>query len=264
MRPSRIGLSFDPARADVAGELLVRAFADGALLAGEGFESPLCALAAYALLASDRVHLAEAEMTRALGAAHARGCAGGVAMALTVRGLARLRLGRIGTAESDGLAACAAATGAAGTLRALTFAAAVGVVVDARAERGDDAGALAILAEHGLVGDLADAAQWPALLPRARAHLAAGRAAEALADARRALARTGRHAAIAMEAAPVIVSAQSTLGERRAAIAGGQAQLERARASRAPAAIATGPARARAGTCRRHGDRHARRRRRPA
>jgi DNA-binding CsgD family transcriptional regulator len=233
-----VALSGDLANADVVGSLLERAFRDGSLLAGEGPDSPLYALSAYALVAADRVLLAEAEMTRGLAAARTIGSSGAAAMALTVRGVARLRLGRIGDAELDGLAAIRAARESHGRLRALTFASAVGVVVEARAERGDDAGAFALLAEHGFAGDLTRDPQLRALLPRARAHLAAGRAAEALADASRAHAAWGPHADAASDARAVIALASTTLGDRRAALAAARAQLQRARAWRAPSAIA--------------------------
>ena len=53
---------------DVVGSLLERAFADGVLLDDEGPDSPLYALGAYAMITLDRLLLAEAEMTRVLGA----------------------------------------------------------------------------------------------------------------------------------------------------------------------------------------------------
>jgi DNA-binding CsgD family transcriptional regulator len=233
-----VGLSLGSVTSDIVGSLLERAFGDGALLRDEGADSPLYALGAYAMVASDRLLLADSEMTRALAAARARGSAGGAGMALALRGIARLHLGLIASAEADGLAASRAAAESSGRLRALTVAAGVGVVVDARAQRGDDAGALGILAEYGFAGDLAGDLQLPTLLPRARAHLAAGRAAEALADARRASLARRRHLLLPLDAAPVISLAQATLGQREEAIAGAAAQLERARAWRAPSAIA--------------------------
>jgi DNA-binding CsgD family transcriptional regulator len=230
-------LTLDSATAD-AGRLLERAIGDGALLDEEGPESPLYALTAYALVASDRLLLAEAEMTRGLAAARAQGSSGGAGMALAMRGIARMRLGLLGDAEADGLAACGAAAESGGRLRALTRAVAVGVVVDARAERGDDAGAFGILAEHGFAGDLGGAAELPALLPRARAHLAAGRAGAALADAQRASGAFERYPALALDAAPVIALAHTTLGDRPAAIAVGRAMLQRARVAGIPSALA--------------------------
>jgi DNA-binding CsgD family transcriptional regulator len=232
----RLGLG--PASSDVVGSLLDRAFADGGLLASEGPDSPLYALAAHAMVLTDRLLLAEAEMTRALAVARASGSASGAALALAIRGSARLRLGLICDAEADGLAACRDAASFRGRVGALTRAAAAGLVADARAERGDDSGALAVLAEHGFTEDLAGAPQLLALLPRARVHLAAGRAAEALDDAQRAHGSSAHRAALSGDALSVIALAQATLGERRTAIAGGCVQVQRARIWNAPSAIA--------------------------
>ncbi len=223
---------------DVVAALLERCFRDDALLGAEGSDSPLYALAAYLLVACDRSRMADAEMTRALDAARASGSAGAVAMALTIRGLARLRLGRLREAEDDGLGGARAAAASSGMVRALTTAIAVGVVVDARAERGDDEGARAVLAEHGFDGELSGDPQLRALMPRARAHLAAGRAAEALADARRASASLTFDAHVLAGPDSVISLAQSLLGERSAAIAAARVELERAHRRRVPSAIA--------------------------
>jgi DNA-binding CsgD family transcriptional regulator len=159
-------------------------------------------------------------------------------MALTIRGLARLRLGRLREAEDDGLGGARAAAASSGMVRALTTAIAVGVVVDARAERGDDEGARAVLVEHGFEGDLSGGPQLRALMPRARAHLAAGRAAEALADARRASASPVLGTDVLASPDSVISLAQSLLGERSSAIAAARVQLEHAHRRRVPSAIA--------------------------
>ena len=233
-----IGLTFGTVSSDLVGSLLERGFGDGALLAAEGPGSPLYSLGAAAMLASDRLLLAEAEMTRALAAARAVGSTGGAGLALAMRGAARIRLGLLGDAEVDGLAAYRDLATSGGLVRTFAAARAIGVIVDARAERGDDAGALGILVEHGFDGDLAGAAQWPALLPRARAHLAAGRAADALGDARRATEASGRHPAVTAEATPIIALAQSTLGDRSTAIGASEDHLLRARAWRAPSVTA--------------------------
>jgi DNA-binding CsgD family transcriptional regulator len=233
-----IGMSVELESSDAVAPILERAFDGGQLLSDEGPDSPLYTLAAFVMVACDRLVYVEAEMTRALTAARAQGSLGGVGMALTMRGIARFRLGRICEAEEDGLAASGAAAESDGTLRALTAARALGVVVVARAERGDDAGALGILAQHGLVGDLETDPQVRLLLSRARAHLTAGRAAEALADAERANAILHDDSDVASHPATVISLANTALGNRSAALVASGAQLERARVWRTPSAIA--------------------------
>ncbi len=234
-----VGLSTGIASADVVGPLAERALGDGALLAAEGPDSPLHALTTYALVASDRLLLAEAEATRALVAARGQGGAVGIAMALTMRGLARIRLGFLREAEADGLAAIRAAGAARGGAQALMIASAIGVVVHARAELGDDAGARALLAEHGFAGDLDGEPQQRALLARARMHLAAGRAADALADAERAYAAGVQHAELACQAAGIVSLARTKLGERAAALSVARRQLDLAKPWRAPSVVAS-------------------------
>jgi DNA-binding CsgD family transcriptional regulator len=232
-----IGLGTGVESADVIGPLAEHALGDGALLALEGPGSPLHALAVYALLTTDRALQVEAEMGRALAVAREQDLSAGIAMASTLRGMARLQLGLLRAAEQDGLVATRAAGPAGGRVQAFTLASAIGVVVDARAELGDDAGARALLAEHGF-GDLEAEPPWPALLPRARMHLAAGRAADALADAERASAMGELHAQSACDAAAVISLARTKLGDRSAALAVAREQLDRARTWRTPSVVA--------------------------
>ena len=231
------GLGTGLASADVVGSLAERAVADGALLADEGPGSPLHALAVYALMTTDELLLVEAECQRALDAARARDFAVGIAMGLTLRGMARIRLGRLHEAEKDGLAAIRVA-GPAGSVQALTLASAIGVVVEARAEFGDDVGARALLTEHGFDGDLATEPQRRALLPRARMHLAAGRPSDALVDAERAYAAAGCHTVHACDAASVVSLARTNLGERSGAVSAARVQLDRARSWGAPSVVA--------------------------
>jgi DNA-binding CsgD family transcriptional regulator len=233
-----VGLALERESSEVVGPLLHRAFGDGALLLDEGPESPLYMLAARVMVACDRALAAEKEMTRAAAVARAQGSSGALAMALAVRGSARLGLGRVSDAEADGLSAFRAGTGSEGVVGGLTRAIALGVVVDARTESGDPGRGLAALVENGFAGDLQTDPQRRALLARARALLAAGRPAEALADARRAGIALGEFAHASIHPDGVICLAQTALGDRPAALRAGEAQLVRAEAWGAPSAVA--------------------------
>jgi DNA-binding CsgD family transcriptional regulator len=224
--------------ASVVTPILTRAFGDGALLADRSLESAAHATAGYALLLTEQLDLAEREMSRAVDAARKSGSTG-LCIALVMRALARLHAGRIADAEADGLAAIELGAASPGTLNDVIAAAAAGVVVDARTERGDDVGAIAALVDCGLVGDLAADPELRALLPRARAHLAAGRAAEALADAVRAAAGYQGFQDVMNHSAIVEALAYRTLGDRDAALEAGTAQLVRARAWGTPSVVAT-------------------------
>lgn len=217
--------------------IVSRAFGDGAFLADEPPGSPPYMVAAYTIILTEQFDLAERELTRAAQAIRARG-SGGLELVLMTRGLARLLVGRLGDAEADGLDAIDAARFSTGAGQRLAMTAAIGVVVDARAERGDAAGAMAILAEHGLVGGLGTDPQLRALLPRARAHLAAGRPADALADARRAGASFGDFQDVLKHHASTEALAHLALGDRGAALEAILPHLDRARTWGTPATLA--------------------------
>ncbi len=218
--------------------IVARAFGDGAFHADEPPGSAPYMVATYAILLTEQFNLAERELTRAAQAIRDQG-AGGSELVLMTRGLTRLQVGRLGDAEADGLEAIEAGRSLTGTLPRLGVAAAIGVVVDARSERGDDAGAMAILADNGFVGGLGADPQLRALLPRARAHLAAGRPAEALADVRRATASYGSFQDVLKHSASTEALAHVALGDRAAAVEAALPQLHRARSWGTPAALAS-------------------------
>ncbi len=224
--------------AAIATPIVARAFGDGALLADEAAGRAVHGIASYALILTEQFELADRELTRAVEVSRQSG-SDGLENVLTLRALTRLHLGRLADAEADGLEAAEAGRSATGTLQRIAQSGALGVVVDTRSERGDDAGAMAVLAEYGLVDGLAADPGLRALLPRARAHLAAGRAADALADARRAASSYGGHEDVLNHSGLVVALANLALGDRAAALAAALPQLARARAWGAPVAVAT-------------------------
>jgi DNA-binding CsgD family transcriptional regulator len=234
-----LAMSLDGRRpAHVVTPIVARAFGDGALLADQRHDSSAHSIASYALLITEQFELAEREMSRAADAARRTGSTA-LGIVLVVRGMARLNLGRLADAEADGLATLEFGRAFPGSLNDFVAAAATGIVVDARAERGDDDGATAALVDNGLIGDLGSDPQLRALLPRARAHLAAGRAEAALADAKRAQVGYRDHQDVMNHCEIVESQAHLALGDRAAAFETGSAQLRRARAWGTPAVLAT-------------------------
>ena len=86
---------------DLGVHLARRALADGRLLAEEGPESPIVFVAMGALLWSDRIDEAEAAASAAIARTQAEGSARGLVLALSSRGLMRLRRGDLREAEAD-------------------------------------------------------------------------------------------------------------------------------------------------------------------
>jgi DNA-binding CsgD family transcriptional regulator len=238
---SMVGLAMSLApgsSAAIVAPIVARAFGDGALLADEPPGRTVYGIASYALVLTEQFELADRELTRAVQAIGQSGC-GGLELVLTTRALTRLHTGRLADAEADGLEAAEAGRPATGSLQRVAQAAALGVVVEARSERGDDAGAMAVLAEYGLVDGLEADPGLRALVPRARAHLAAGRAADALADALRAARSYGGCEDVLNHSASVAALAYAALGDRDAALLAARPHLARARAWGSPVAVAT-------------------------
>ena len=234
-----LAMSLDGRRpASVVTPIVARAFGDGALLGDQRQDSSAHSIASYALLITEQFELAEREMSRAADGARRTGSTG-LGIALLVRGMARLNLGRIADAEADGLATLEFGAVFPGSLNALVAAAATGLVVDARAERGDDEGAMGALVDQGLIGDLGSDPGLRALAPRARAHLAGGRADAALADAERAGAAYQKHQDVMNHSSILKSQAQLALGNRTAALDAATAQLRRARTWGTPSVVAT-------------------------
>jgi DNA-binding CsgD family transcriptional regulator len=234
-----MAMSFTPGQSAAAvAPIVARAFAEGTLLADEQPQSSIYTLALYTILLSGQFELAHREMSRAERAARESGSVTDLALALTGRAMASLYLGRIGDAEADALAAIEAGAATPGTLHAITVGQSMGIVVEARVERGDVNGAMDVLAEHGFVGDLGSDPQARALLGRARAHLAAGRPAEALADAQRRHAIFGTYRDVLSHSAPIESLAHLALGDRAAALEAASGQLHRARVWGTPSSVA--------------------------
>jgi DNA-binding CsgD family transcriptional regulator len=210
--------------------IVARAYQDGVLLAHELPDSTVYAIASYSMILTDQLELAERELSGAARAARESGSGSGLAAALALRGAVRLQCGRICDAETDALTACDAGTSSLGVLNAMIVAQAVGVAVEARIELDDDAGALRVLADHGFEGTLDTGVGLRIAHHRAKAHLAAGRPLQALADVRRRLDEVGEWSNIVSHPAPTESLALLALGDRSAAVRVARAHLRRAEA----------------------------------
>jgi DNA-binding CsgD family transcriptional regulator len=175
-------LAFDAighAPAAEAAELARRALGDGRLLEEQGPESPALSLAVIALWMAEDLDGTRAALDPAVEAAREQGSVLGFVMMSCWRSHVAWRAGDLDVAEADASGALEVAR-EMGLPPAVTYA--VATLGDARIERGDVAGAAALLDEPLLLGPIGGDHDQPLLYYRGRLRAAQGRWREAHED----------------------------------------------------------------------------------